>query len=232
MTGGLDFGACDRERQSRRLRLFYGMGGGTVDRVAAVVTRCVVLFPRVATVLVFASAMVACNGAYEEGEKLGLEHVDLVVRDDLTYERMMQDLAARSSKYDDPDDRAEFRKGYKEAVRPVEERIAAIVVAHASKEAGTAISDALGDVGEGFGRMLRGFSRAIEGSKGKVVRPGPEEKERIKEAGRGVGAFMRAMGDRAESFFEGVDEEFKRTDSGVEASESSEWNSPSQGRRP
>lgn len=150
----------------------------------------------------------ACDDPFEDGRTLGARHVELVHKDQLTYGRMMADLETHGDKYADEDKRRTFTDGYREGIEPVKAEVTAMVVAHNSREAGAALADALEEVGEGFGRLVRGFADAVNDKDASHA----EKAEKMKRMGRNVGAYVKDVVQRTEAFVEGLEEELNEAE--------------------
>lgn len=193
-----------------------------LDRKVGVPILSNVTSARAVVALSSALVLVACDEPYEEGRALGGRHVELVREDALTYERFASELEEHQEKYANEADRSEFDRGYEEAVSPVQAEIAAMVLAHASREAGSAIADSLEDLGEGLGRMFRGFHRVIKeegkgGPRDDSVEQAPSppsesDEESMKQVGEEVGRLIRGAVEHAESFVKGIEQELDQTD--------------------
>lgn len=162
--------------------------------------------------------LVGCSAdPFAAGKALGEKHTKLIQKDALDFETLTQQVeAARADYEEDADKRTKFDEGYREAVRPVRAKIAAMVMENAGEVAGQAIGDMMQGFGEGLGKAVNGFLKGIGGTKTEVTGSGEpsaeDTKEQMRDLGRGFGKAMKQMAEGAEAIAEGIEEELEKSE--------------------
>ena len=118
-------------------------------------------WPATAAVGLLIFVGVACGKApYEEGRELGRQHVTRVEDGRMSFERWRTDLERYEDKYDDEAKWAKFKDGYAREIRPVQPKIAEMVVEHTGRTVGRAAGELMKAFGKGMGEMMKGRAKA------------------------------------------------------------------------
>lgn len=169
--------------------------------------------------IAFVSLTACAQDPFVAGKALGDKHTQLIQKDALTFEVLTAQVEeARADYADDSDKCSKFDDGYREGVKPVRAKLAAMMMENAGEVAGKAIGDVMEGFGEGLGRAVDGFMRGLGADTAKTTgsepakEGAPDTKESMRQLGRGFGKMMKTMAEGAEAVAEGIEEELEKSE--------------------